>query len=601
MTDVLADEAEYPSPTIRDCRRLQGPNRYGSAPGAVVTVDVMTDEARRAVDHWPYAARRLTQALGWNDVEFVARHSLGDATCYLSAPLDGLMTATAVAEQAWVESEAYVDGCDVPDAASALRVQYADECATHPHVRELAAGALTRGLAFSTDDEAVSVGSGSGVLTWPHGAAPSSLAVTWDTVRDVPLVLVTGSNGKTTTTRLVAAMWRAMGATTGWSCSDGVFVESDLETRTLALGDYTGPGGARLVMRDDAVQVGVLETARGGMLRRGLGTTTAQVAVITNISADHFGEYGVHTLDDLAEVKAIVTRVLGPDGRLVLNADDATLVALGEQLAAAHAVPIVWFSMNADTALVSDGVEAHGDGAVLHDGHLMVCRDGVWGDAGRVDEMPVTAGGAARHNVENALAAALTASCSGVPLSAVYVALRRFGAAPHDNAGRLERYTFGGLTVFVDYAHNPEGIRALCATAASFAASVAASRLGLVLGNAGDRDDEQLRALARAAWSVTPFERVIVKEMVSMLRGRPEGELPALLVDELRQCGAPADRVSISPSEFDAVQELLTWARPGDVLVLPTHAERGRVTGYLERLRVDGWQAGNPLPDIDSA
>ncbi len=592
MTAASVDDAEYPSPTIRDCRRLQGPNRYGPTPGAVVTVAVVDEDARRAVDHWPYAARRLTQALGWERVEFVARHSIGDATCYLSAPIDGLMTATNVAEMAWVESEAYVNQRDVPDAAPALRAQYAEECTSHPHVRELAAGALARELAFSIDDEAVSIGSGRGVLTWPQGEAPSSTTVAWDTVSDIPLVMVTGSNGKTTTTRLIAAMWRASGATTGWSCSDGVFVESDLEKRTLGVGDYTGPGGARLVMRDAHVQVGVLETARGGMLRRGLGTTTATVAVITNISADHFGEYGVHTLEDLAEVKAIVTRALGPESRLVLNADDATLVALGERLAAVHAVPIVWFSMNADTALVGEGIDAHGDGAVLHEGHLMLCREGVWGDAGRVNDMPVTADGAARHNVENALAAALTASCSGVSLSAVHVALRRFGAALHDNAGRLERYAFGGITVFVDYAHNPEGMRALCATAAA----VAATRRGLVLGNAGDRDDQQLRSLARTAWSVTPFDRVIVKEMVSLLRGRPEGELPALLVEELRQCGAPSERVSIAASEFEAVRELLEWARAGDVLVLPTHAERGRVTGYLEQLRVAGWCAGDTLP-----
>ena len=593
MTGAPADDAEYPSPTITDCRRLQGPNRYSPSPGAVLTVVVGDDDARRAVDQWPYAARRLTQALGWERIEFVARHSIGDATCYLSAPIDGLMTATAVAEMAWVESEAYMDQREVPDAVPLLRAQYAEECARHPHVRELAAGALTRNLSFSIDDEVVSVGSGPGVLAWPHEDAPSSVSVSWNAVSDVPLILVTGSNGKTTTTRLVAAMWRAAGATTGWSCSDGVFVESDVEQRTLGLGDYTGPGGARLVMRDAAVQVGVLETARGGMLRRGLGTTTARAAVIVNISADHFGEYGVHTLDDLAEVKAVVTRALGPDARLVLNADDPTLVALGERLFAEDAVPIVWFSMNADTELVADGIDAHGDGAVLHEGHLMVCREGVWGDAGRVDDMPVTAGGAARHNVENALAAALTASCSGVSLSAVHVALRRFGATTHDNAGRLERYAFGGITVLVDYAHNPEGIRALCATAASGAAR----RMGLVLGNAGDRDDDQLRALARAAWSAAPFDRVIVKEMVSLLRGRPEGELPALLVSELRECGAAADRVSIARNEFDAVRELLAWAQAGDVLVLPTHAERGRVTGLLERLRTNRWAAGDALPD----
>lgn len=596
MTDVVGDEPEYPSPNIRDCRRLQGPNRYGPAPGAVVTVAVLDDEARRAVDHWPYAARRLTQELGWVSIDFVARHSVDDATCYLSAPVDGLMTATAVAEMAWVESEAYVAQQTVSDAAPALRAQYAAECASHPHVRELEAGALSRGLSFSIDDDAVSVGSGRGARTWPHGQAPASSSVPWDTVSDIPLILVTGSNGKTTTTRLVAAMWRAAGATTGWSCSDGVFVESDVERRTLGVGDYTGPGGARLIMRDTVVQVGVLETARGGMLRRGLGTTHAHVAVITNISADHFGEYGVHTLEDLADVKAVVSRALRPEARLVLNADDPTLVALGARLSAVHAVPMAWFSMHADSALVADGVRNYGDGAELRDGHIMVCRGREWSDAGHVTEMPVTANGTARHNVANVLAAALTARCAGVSVSAMQTALRRFGATLHDNAGRLERYDFGGIVVLVDYAHNPEGMRALCATAAS----VPATRRGLVLGNAGDRDDAQLRALARAAWTAAPFDRVIVKEMTSLLRGRPEGQLPALLVDELRRAGAPAERVTVTPSEFDALLALLAWARDGDVLVMPTHAERGRVTQYLERLRHDGWRAGDTLPSAIS-
>lgn len=598
MTDVAAGaEPAYPSPTIVDSRRLMGANWYSAQPGAVLEVRMDDEAARRAVDQWPYEARTLATALGWTDAQFVSRHGTREATCFLTAPLDGLMTATAVAERAWVRAEAYIAAQDdaartVADLAHdlpPLRAALAEERARLQSVVALAREAAARHLAFQLDDEACSAGSGAGGVTWPLDALPGSTAVPWDTLHEVPTVLVTGSNGKTTTTRLVAAMFRAAGRTTGWSCSDGVWVARDDERREVGTGDYTGPAGARLVLRDRTVEAAVLETARGGMLRRGLATTRATAAVITNISMDHFGEYGVHSLRDLAEVKGVVTRVVGEDGFVVLNADDPELVALTPSIGAR----IVWFSTNAGHPLVLRGVDAHGYGAELHEERARIAVHGGWTDLGSVEEMPITMHGAARYNVANVLAAALAAACADVRPEVLQATLASFGASAADNAGRLHRHTLGGVTVLTDYAHNPEGIRAL----AELAASLPAQRRLLVLGQAGNRDDEQLRALAVAAWAALPADRVIIKEMPTMLRGRAPGEIPAVLRRALEGAGAPPAHISVASTEFDAVREALTWARLGDLLVLPTHTERTRVGDLLARLEASGWQPGDPLPD----
>jgi UDP-N-acetylmuramyl tripeptide synthase len=195
--------------------------------------------------------------------------------------------------------------------------------------------------------------------------------------------------------------------------------------------------------------------------------------------------------------------------------------------------------------------------------------------------------------VANVLAAALAAACADVRPEVLQATLASFGASAADNAGRLHRYTLGGVTVLTDYAHNPEGIRAL----AELAASLPAQRRLLVLGQAGNRDDEQLRALAVAAWAALPADRVIIKEMPTMLRGRAPGEIPAVLRRALEGAGAPPAHISVASTEFDAVREALTWARLGDLLVLPTHTERTRVGDLLARLEASGWQPGDPLPD----
>ncbi len=566
-----------------------GPNVYAPREGALLVV---------TLEESPHADELLTQllvaceshirvfmaALHWPTPTVVARRDGLQATVFASAPIDALMAATEVNEQAWMSAEATMRGETFTVDIARLRLLYDNARAAEPNAAAVHTESLSRRVTVTFDDETLSVGTGEGSHAWPLAQVPVVAAVPWQEIHDVPVALVTGSNGKTTTTRLVAAMWRAAGRVTGFCCSDGVWIDD----AQLDSGDYSGPTGARIVLRDNRVQAAVLETARGGILRRGLAVYRATAAIITNIAADHFGEYGVHTLQDLADAKSVVACALTEDGCVVLNADDSILVALGGRLA----VPCAWFSVTDAHDALDTHVASGGDAAIVHDGNAWLHIAHSWHDLGAITAMPLTLGGAAAYNVANILGASLLAAVMGVPVGAITLTLVTFGASPLDNPGRLQRMQFGGVTVLVDYAHNPDGLASLCRAAAT----VPATRRLLVLGQAGDRDDAQLRALVRAAWLVTPFDRVIVKEMPAMLRGRSLGDLPAVFVEELRALGVPDASVDVAPSELQAIRHALQWARDGDVLVCPVHIDKEVILELLEQLRETRWRAGEVLP-----
>ncbi|MBL0169614.1 MAG: Mur ligase [Gemmatimonadaceae bacterium] len=586
LRNPVTDQPEYLAPSILDSRRLFGPNFFSERAGAVLDVTCQHAAGARAVEAWPTEVRRLAAALGWTDTDCATRVSSQSASLFLTAPLDGLLTATDLSEHAWVAAEAVIAELDTPDAVPVLREKYTRERQALPHVVAIAQHAHERALSFSLDDDGCSVGSGVGVRAVVHSDTAlddsAEFDDSWDAVRDVPVALVTGSNGKTTTTRLVAAMWRANGQVTGWSCSDGVWVGAD----QLEAGDYTGPSGARRVLCHPRVEAAVLETARGGMLRRGLALNLVHGAVITNISADHFGEYGVETLADLAEVKSIVARALRVEAPLVLNADDPSLVVLAAQLGRA----VAWFSVT--NHALTHHTSPHTHAATVRDGELWLQCRGTWHTLGAVRGMPITLDGNARHNIANAAAAAVLASVVGVPVTAIRDTLASFGATASDNPGRLMIRSIGGITVVMDYAHNPDGMASLCRTAAT----MPASRRLLLLGQAGNRDNAQLHALAAAAWQTQRFDRVIIKEMTAMLRGRQPGEVSAVLMAALMEAGAAPDAVGMADSELSGVRDALVWSRAGDVLVLGVHVERARVLALMDQLAASGWNAGDGLP-----
>ena len=568
--------APTPSVTWRDSRRLTGPSLLLDAPGAVLEAYWVAGGETRLIEAWRAQAAVILAAIGWPTAPLATRPFPGGAILAIGAPLDALYSATLVNEWACEAADAELTGAALPpldSAAAAIERELRYE--RDPSLLAMAAVAERRGVAFVAGDGKVSVGLGAGALVWPYDQLPAPEAVDWAAVRDVPVILVTGTNGKSTTVRLIAAMARAAGKVAGLSSSDWVRVGDDI----LDKGDYSGPGGARLAMRDPRVEIGVLELARGGILRRGLPLARASAALVTNVASDHLGEYGIYDLDGIADTKLVVAKALLHGGRLIVNADDPRLA----ERAPGRAPELAWFGMAPGGPIR--------DGAALKDGLIVLRRGGRSLPVLPAAEVRIAMGGAARHNVANALAAVAGADTLGLPIDAMAQALRSFGADEADNPGRGVLREIAGVKVLVDFAHNPHGIAAV----GELVANIPAQRRLVLLGQAGDRTDVEIRALACAVWAMRP-DRIVIKEMESYLRGREPGEIPALLRAELSELGAAADTITVEDSETAAVRNAFAGARDGDLLILFSHAARARTLAFLDRLLELGWRPGQALP-----
>lgn len=405
------------------------------------------------------------------------------------------------------------------------------------------------------------------IMAAPDGPGPSVI-----TPR-VPVASVTGTNGKTTTTRLMAHMCMAAGLTTAWSSTDGVVVMGE----TKEEGDFSGPAGARGVLETPGLDIGILETARGGMLLKGMGVTANDVSVVTNVSADHLGLQGIDTLDQLAEVKAIVTTVTKPQGWVVLNGDDPRVWAMRFRIKAKP-----WaFSLDPASPALWESINSGGRGITVLDGEIVVLSPN--GDPDRlvkIVDVPMTLSGLSRNNIANALAGAAAALGLGVPRSAVVEGLRTFAPDPEHNWGRLNTYSVplpsgGKATVIMDMAHNEAGLEALLDVARGLAAPGGAVRLGL--GCAGDRADEAIIAMGEIAGKGA--EEVALKVARHYLRGREEEDLLALFREGLAKVGVLD--VPGYETELEALQAIVPHALDGDVVALMCHAERAEVDGWI--------------------
>ena len=531
----------------------------------------------------------MLDAIGWSGEQLALRTYEGGASLAISAPPDALNAATNVNE--WALEAALAETRGTPaqefDAAVArLKGEIAAE--RNPRLLALRTAARDRGLNFLADADFVSAGSGTGGLVWPTSALPEPRSVDWGRVHDVPIVLVTGSNGKTTVVRLLAEMVASSGRVAGLTSTDGVQIGG----ATVDSGDYSGPGGARMLLRRPEVETAILETARGGLLRRGLEIEHADVAVVTNIADDHLGEFGIQSLPELAAVKLLVAGAVKDGGAVVLNADDAILRSEGEgRREKGEGGRIVWFSLEAGTSGLAAHLGTGGRAVVLDADRVILAEGDLCTVVATLAEIPMTVGGAARHNVANALAAVGAARALGITPAAIAAALRRFGTGTGDNPGRANIYRIGGVVVVVDFAHNPHGMAAL----AEMSRAMPARRRLVLLGQAGDRTDDSIRELARAAWTLHP-DRVVIKELEHYLRGRRPGEVPALLADELVRLGAPADAIAMPGGELEGVRHALGWAEPGDLLLLAVHQDRPKVQALMDTLRTSEWQPGSPVP-----
>ena len=386
-------------------------------------------------------------------------------------------------------------------------------------------------------------------------------------VPKVPTVAVTGTNGKTTVTRLIAHMGRCAGQRVGWSNTDGIYLDGEL----VEEGDWSGPGGAARVLAQPGLQLAVLETARGGILRRGVGVTHNDVAVVTNISADHLGLGGIHTLDQLAEVKSTIVRITRSGGWVVLNADDPRTLAMRRL---SRARPFV-FGLDPDAPGLREAQTEGGRAATVLDGDLVVLTRGRVDRLLPVIDVPVTLAGLASFNVANALAATAAGLAIGLPREAVLDGLRSFRPDPGQNPGRMNILDLDGRAVIVDMAHNEASLLALLQVARGL--RLPGGRVLVMAGTAGDRSEELIRSLGELA--ARGADRVVIGEKRRYLRGRAPEELIGLLREGAATVGVTD--VPDHPSELAGLQALAAESGPGDVLALMAPAERSEILAWL--------------------
>jgi cyanophycin synthetase len=425
----------------------------------------------------------------------------------------------------------------------------------------------------------------------------------------VPIVAVTGTNGKTTTARMIAHIFKGLGRKVGMTSTDGIVIDERLVIKV----DASGPKSARMVLQNPRVDFAVMEVARGGILREGLGYDRNDVAVVTNVTPDHLGLRGVDTVEQLADVKAVVVEAVPRDGFAVLNADDDLVRAMRRSCSGG----IVWFSLQPPGTKVRDFVEERcrrgGRAVVLEPtdkGDMIVIRHGrrsmqlAW-----THLLPSTFGGAAKVNVANAMAAAGAAFAAGAPLHDIRQGLRTFTTSYDRSPGRMNLLDINRLEVVVDYCHNPPGMRLLGDFVESYSAQKAgrstpgeSSRIGMI-GVPGDRRDGDIREMGFIA--AEHFDVVVVREDFP-LRGRQPGVAAALVVEgaHARMAERPARcrQVEIVLDELEAVRDCMARAKTGDLVVLCVDQHQS-VMGVLEEIASQaqvGAQSDNGPPTVSS-
>lgn len=368
----------------------------------------------------------------------------------------------------------------------------------------------------------------------------------------IPIIAVTGTNGKTTTTRLIAHMVKMAGYRVGYTTSDGVYIQNQL----LVEGDCTGPASAEFVLKDPTVNFAVLECARGGLLRAGLGFKRCDVGIVTNVAEDHLGLRGINTIEQLAKVKGVIPETVLPDGYAILNADDDLVFNMRRNIDCNLAL----FSMDENNPRIKALQKLGGITAVYENGYITLCH-GVWKmRIMKAASIPLTFKGRAEFMIQNILPAVIAADVRGIEIEDMKMALQTFLPSASQTPGRMNLFQFENFEVLVDFAHNPAGLRALKAFTDKTEASV---KVGIIAG-VGDRRDEDTIAMGSVAAEM--FDEIIIRQDKN-LRGRTEQELIALLKQGVEEKNRNK-KITIIPSEKEAITYAIDNAQKDSLIIL---------------------------------
>lgn len=367
----------------------------------------------------------------------------------------------------------------------------------------------------------------------------------------IPIVAVTGTNGKTTTTRLIAHMAKMKGHKVGYTTTDGVYIQN----RLLMEGDCTGPVSAEFVLKDPTVDFAVLECARGGILRAGLGFHRCDVGIVTNVAADHLGLKGIHTIEQLAKVKGVIPETVLPGGYAILNADDDLVYDMRKNVKCKVAL----FSMEENNPRVLEHMRAGGISAIYEQGFITLCK-GEWKmRVAKAVSVPLTFGGKALFMIQNILPAVITGYVQGFSLEDIKASLETFIPSPSQTPGRLNLFNFKNFDMMLDYAHNPAGMRALQKLVEKMDGH---PKVGIIAG-IGDRRTEDNHEIGRVAAEM--FDEVIIRQD-KHLRGKTEEQLIGMIVEGIKQVD-PNKKVTVIPSEKEAITYAVKNATKGSLII----------------------------------
>ncbi|TPV35881.1 cyanophycin synthetase [Paucihalobacter ruber] len=368
----------------------------------------------------------------------------------------------------------------------------------------------------------------------------------------IPIIAITGTNGKTTTTRLIAHIVKMNGYRVGYTTSDGVYIQN----RLLMKGDCTGPASTEFVLKDPTVNFAVLECARGGLLRAGLGFKKCDVGIVTNVAADHLGLKGIHTIEQLAKVKGVIPETVLPSGYAILNADDDLVYEMRRTVNCNVAL----FSMDENNPRIKAMQRLNGITAIYENGYVTICR-GEWKmRVMKAEQIPLTFGGKATFMIQNVLPAILAAHVQGISIEDIKAGLDTFIPSASQTPGRLNLFEFKNFSILLDYAHNAAGMYALKNFTDTFECT---HKVGIIAG-VGDRREEDTNAIGAIAAEM--FDEIIIRQDKN-LRGRSEAELIKMLDDGIKS-KMPGKQTTIIPSEKEAIIHAVKNAKNGSLIVL---------------------------------
>lgn len=368
----------------------------------------------------------------------------------------------------------------------------------------------------------------------------------------IPIIAITGTNGKTTTSRLIAHMAKMSGFRVGYTTSDGVYIQN----RMLMKGDCTGPASAEFVLRDPTVNFAVLECARGGLLRSGLAFSQCDVGIVTNVAADHLGLKGIHTLDQLAKVKAVIPETVMPSGYAILNADDELVFNMRKNLTC----KIALFSMDENNPHIKALQRKGGITAIYESGYVTLCR-GEWKmRILKADKIPLTFGGKAAFMIQNILPSIIAADVQGISIEDMKAALETFLPSSSQTPGRLNMFQFQNFQILLDFAHNPAGMEAL----RKFTDTLDASHKVGIIAGIGDRREEDNNEMGKIIAQMC--DEVIIRQDKN-LRGKTEQELIKMIDDGIKAYD-PDKKTTIIPSEMEAIMHAVNNAKKGSLIIV---------------------------------